>query len=93
MQLTIDLTGREVLVTGSDAAARQAVTALRSRRRRRSRLSRPHGTGHNGPLPERPFLVAVVDDGQPGWEPCSWTAAAPPASRSPPNLPPAPPGM
>ncbi|MCU1436018.1 MAG: hypothetical protein JWR71_2743, partial [Pseudarthrobacter sp.] len=25
MQLTIDLTGREILVTGSDTAARQAV--------------------------------------------------------------------
>ena len=68
MQLSIDLTGREVLVTGSDHAARQAVRRYEAAGAVVSRLSTPHGAGHDGPLPERPFLVAAVDDGQPGWE-------------------------
>ncbi|MEC5190401.1 MULTISPECIES: uroporphyrinogen-III C-methyltransferase [unclassified Arthrobacter] len=68
MQLTIDLTGREVLVTGTDTAARQAVRRYRAAGAIVSRLSSPCGSRHDGPLPERPFLVAAVDDGQPGWE-------------------------
>ena len=67
MQLSIDLTGREVLVTGSDSAARQAVRRYRAAGAVVSRLSSPDGGAHDGPLPERPFLVAAVDDGQPGW--------------------------
>ncbi|CAN7280265.1 uroporphyrinogen-III C-methyltransferase [Arthrobacter sp. LjRoot14] len=68
MQLSIDLTGREVLVTGSDHAARQAVRRYQAAGAVVSRLSTPQGASHDGPLPERPFLVAAVDDGQPGWE-------------------------
>ena len=68
MQLSIDLTGREVLVTGSDAASRQAVRRYRAAGAVVSRLSSPAGARHDGPLPERPFLVAAVDDGQPGWD-------------------------
>ena len=68
MQLTIDLTGREVLVTGADHAARQAVRRYEAAGATVFRLSSPQGTGIDGPLPERPFLVAAVDDGQPGWE-------------------------
>jgi len=69
MQLSIDLTGREVLVTGSDHAARQAVRRFQAAGAVVYRLSTPHGAPHDGPLPERPFLVAAVADGQPGWEP------------------------
>ena len=68
MQLSIDLTGREVLVTGSDHAARQAVRRYEAAGAVVYRLSTPQGASHDGPLPERPFLVAAVDDGQPGWE-------------------------
>lgn len=68
MQLSIDLTGREVLVTGSDHAARQAVRRYEAAGAVVYRLSTPQGARHDGPLPERPFLVAAVDDGQPGWE-------------------------
>jgi len=68
MQLSIDLTGREVLVTGSDHAARQAVRRYGAAGAVVYRLSTPAGAAHDGPLPERPFLVAAVDDGQPGWE-------------------------
>ncbi|MEO5779302.1 MAG: uroporphyrinogen-III C-methyltransferase [Arthrobacter oryzae] len=68
MQLSIDLSGREVLVTGSDSAARQAVRRFEAAGAVVSRLSTPQGAGQDGPLPERPFLVAAVDDGQPGWE-------------------------
>ncbi len=67
MQLSIDLSGREVLVTGSDATARQAVLRYRAAGAVVFRLSSPAGSRHDGPLPERPFLVAAVDDGQPGW--------------------------
>ncbi|MCX6497794.1 MAG: uroporphyrinogen-III C-methyltransferase [Arthrobacter sp.] len=67
MQLSIDLTGREVLITGSDTAARQAVRRYRAAGAVVSRLSSPAGAAQAGPLPERPFLVAAVDDGQPGW--------------------------
>lgn len=67
MQLTIDLTGREVLVTGADPAARQAVRRYRAAGAVVSRLSSPAGSRPDGPLPERPFLVAAVEDGQPGW--------------------------
>jgi uroporphyrin-III C-methyltransferase len=69
MQLSIDLTGREVLVTGSDHAARQAVRRYQAAGAVVYRLSTPQGAPHDGPLPERPFLVAAVADGQPGWEP------------------------
>jgi uroporphyrin-III C-methyltransferase len=69
MQLSIDLTGRDVLVTGSDFAARQAVRRYEAAGAVVSRLSTPQGAGHDGSLPERPFLVAAVDDGQTGWEP------------------------
>jgi uroporphyrin-III C-methyltransferase len=68
MQLSIDLTGREVLVTGSDHAARQAVRRYEAAGAVVSRLSTPKGAPHDGTLPERPFLVAAVDDGQPGWD-------------------------
>jgi uroporphyrin-III C-methyltransferase len=68
MQLSIDLTGREVLVTGTDRAARQAVRRYQAAGAVVSRLSNPQGASHDGPLPERPFLVAAVDDGQPGWD-------------------------
>ncbi len=68
MQLSIDLSGRDVLVTGADSAARQAVRRFQAAGAVVSRLSTPQGAGHDGPLPERPFLVAAVDDGQPGWE-------------------------
>ena len=64
MQLSIDLTGREVLVTGSDHAARQAVRRYEAAGAVVYRLSTPQGAAHDGPLPERPFLVAAVDDGQ-----------------------------
>ncbi|WP_406633218.1 uroporphyrinogen-III C-methyltransferase [Pseudarthrobacter quantipunctorum] len=68
MQLSIDLTGREVLVTGSDHAARQAVRRYEAAGAVVYRLSTPQGAAHDGPLPERPFLVAAVEDGQPGWD-------------------------
>ena len=68
MQLTIDLAGRNVLVTGADHAARQAVRRYEAAGAVVSRLRIPAGGGHDGPLPERPFLVAAVDDGQPGWD-------------------------
>ncbi|GAA5195101.1 hypothetical protein GCM10023346_24150 [Arthrobacter gyeryongensis] len=69
MQLTIDLTGRDVLVIGSAHAARQAVRRYEAAGAVVYRLSTPDGADSDGPLPERPFLVAAVDDGQPGWEP------------------------
>lgn len=68
MQLHIDLTGREVLITGSDAASRQAVRRYQAAGAIVSRLSSPKGSAQDGTLPERPFLVAAVDDGQPGWD-------------------------
>ncbi|MEE2521673.1 uroporphyrinogen-III C-methyltransferase [Pseudarthrobacter sp. J75] len=68
MQLSIDLTGRDVLVTGSEQAARQAVRRYEAAGAAVYRLTVPNGGEHDGPLPERPFLVAAVDDGQPGWE-------------------------
>ncbi|MFH5880455.1 uroporphyrinogen-III C-methyltransferase [Arthrobacter sp. NA-172] len=69
MQLTIDLTGRDVLVIGSASAARQAIRRYEAAGAVVYRLSTPNGAEGDGPLPERPFLVAAVDDGQPGWEP------------------------
>ncbi|MEI2276496.1 uroporphyrinogen-III C-methyltransferase [Paenarthrobacter ilicis] len=73
MQLTIDLTGREVLVAGSEKAARQAVRRYRSAGATVVRLTEPGatlgaGTGDDS-MPERPFLVAVIDDGSTGWGP------------------------
>ena len=67
MQLSIDLTGREVLVTGTENAARQAVRRYQAAGAVVYRLSTPAGRRPDGPLPERPFLVAAVDDGEPGW--------------------------
>lgn len=69
MQLTIDLTGRDVLVTGSEKSARQAVRRYQSAGANVYRLSAPEGVPGDGQLPERPFLVAVVDDGGSGWLP------------------------
>ncbi|OFI38929.1 uroporphyrinogen-III C-methyltransferase [Arthrobacter sp. SW1] len=69
MELSIDLSGRDVLVTGSDLAARQAVRRYAAAGANVFRLSVPEGAAGDGPLPERPFLIAAVDDGQPGWEP------------------------
>lgn len=69
MQLNLDLTDREVLVTGSAEAARQAVRRFEAAGAVVYRLSTPQGADGDGQLPERPFLVAAVDDGQPGWEP------------------------
>jgi uroporphyrin-III C-methyltransferase len=69
MQLNIDLNGREVLVTGSEKSARQAVRRFEAAGAVVYRLSVPDGGPNDGPLPERPFLVAAVDDGEPGWEP------------------------
>ena len=60
MQLSIDLTGREVLVTGSDTASRQAVRRYRAAGAVVSRLSSPSGSRHDGPLPG---AVAAFDDG------------------------------
>lgn len=73
MQLTIDLTGREVLVAGSEKAARQAVRRYRSAGATVIHLTEPGatlgaGTGADS-MPERPFLVAVIDDGSTGWGP------------------------
>ena len=64
MQLSIELTGRTVLVAGSDAAARQAVLRYRAAGAVVGRLTGPDAPAAAGPLP---FLVAAVDDGQPGW--------------------------
>lgn len=69
MQLTIDLTGRDVLVTGSERSARQAVRRYQRAGANVYRLSAPEGAAGDGQLPERPFLVAVVDDGETGWLP------------------------
>jgi uroporphyrin-III C-methyltransferase len=69
MQLTIDLTGRDVLVTGSDVTARQAVRRYEQAGAAVYRLSAPAGAASDGPLPERPFLVAAVEDGDDGWLP------------------------
>ncbi|MDD7835845.1 uroporphyrinogen-III C-methyltransferase [Paenarthrobacter sp. AB444] len=67
MQLTIDLTGRDVLVTGSDKTARQAVRRYQHAGATVHRLSTPDAVPANGQLPDRPFLVAVVDDGDDRW--------------------------
>ncbi|GAA2859266.1 uroporphyrinogen-III C-methyltransferase [Paenarthrobacter ilicis] len=73
MQLTIDLTGREVLVAGSEKAARQAVRRYRSAGATVIHLTEPGATAGAGTgadsMPERPFLVAVIDDGGTGWGP------------------------
>lgn len=69
MQLSIDPTGRDVLVTGSDDAARQAVRRYAAAGAVVHRQRTPEGTVLDGPAPARPFLVAAVDDGRPGWEP------------------------
>ncbi|WP_314325193.1 uroporphyrinogen-III C-methyltransferase [Paenarthrobacter ilicis] len=73
MQLTIDLTGREILVAGSEKAARQAVRRYRSAGATVIRLTEPGATAGAGAgedsMPERPFLVAVIDDGSTGWGP------------------------
>ncbi|VXB79385.1 Uroporphyrinogen-III methyltransferase [Arthrobacter sp. 9V] len=69
MQLTIDLTGRDVLVAGSEKSARQAIRRYQRAGANVYRLSAPEGAPGDGQLPERPFLVAVVDDGDSGWLP------------------------
>ncbi|NUP58902.1 MAG: uroporphyrinogen-III C-methyltransferase, partial [Pseudarthrobacter sp.] len=56
MQLSIDLTGRDVLVTGADIAARQAVRRYEAAGAVVHRLSSPRGAELDGPLPEKPFL-------------------------------------
>ncbi|MGG5172028.1 uroporphyrinogen-III C-methyltransferase [Pseudarthrobacter sp. J1738] len=69
MELSIDLTGREVLLIGAEQVARQAMRRYQAAGAVVFRLSTPQGESTDGPLPEHPFLVAAVDDGQPGWEP------------------------
>ena len=71
MQLSIDLTGRDILVTGTDTAARQAVRRYRAAGAVVHRRTSPHAGGlrhgsEGARVPEQPFLVAAVDDGQPG---------------------------
>ena len=67
MQLSIDLTGRNVLVAGSPAAARQAVRRYEAAGAVVHRLGSP-AEARFVHLPERLFLVAAVEDGQPGWD-------------------------
>lgn len=67
MQLSIDLTGQSVLVTGDDHAARQAVRRYEAAGAAVSRLRTAAGAAPARALARRPFLVAAVDDGQPGW--------------------------
>ncbi|MGK3648903.1 uroporphyrinogen-III C-methyltransferase [Pseudarthrobacter enclensis] len=83
MQLDIDLTGRDVLVTGTDTAARQAVRRFQAAGAVVHRLASPQTT--DAALPARPFLVAAVDDGQPGWEPllAGYRAAGVPVAAEP----------
>ena len=69
MQLTIDLTGRDVLVTGSERLARQAVRRYQSAGAVVHRLRTPYEGKPAGQLAVRPCLVAVVDDGDDGWLP------------------------
>lgn len=69
MQLSIDLTGQHVLVTGAATAARQAIKRYESAGAVVFHLPVPAHLGPGAGLPARPFLVAAVDDGQPGWEP------------------------
>ena len=66
MQLSIDLTGRDVLVTGTDTAARQAVRRYKAAGAVVHRLTSPYNA-QGAPLPKGLFLVAAVEDGQPGW--------------------------
>ena len=54
MQLSIDLTGRDVLITGSETAARQAVRRYEAAGAVVSRLSTPSGAGHDGPCRSGP---------------------------------------
>ncbi|MBT2248574.1 uroporphyrinogen-III C-methyltransferase [Arthrobacter sp. BHU FT2] len=83
MQLDIDLTGRDVLVTGTDTAARQAVRRFQAAGAVVRRLASPQAA--DAALPARPFLVAAVDDGQPGWEPllAGYRAAGVPVAAEP----------
>jgi len=66
MQLSIDLTGRDVLVAGSATAARQAVRRYEAAGAVVHCLETPHSATLTR-LPEELFLVAAVADGQPGW--------------------------
>lgn len=83
MQLDIDLTGRDVLVTGTDTAARQAVRRFEAAGAVVHRLAAPQAV--DAALPAKPFLVAAVDDGQPGWEPllAGYRAAGVPVAAEP----------
>lgn len=83
MQLDIDLTGRDVLVTGTDTAARQAVRRFEAAGAVVHRLAAPQAG--DAALPAKPFLVAAVDDGQPGWEPllAGYRAAGVPVAAEP----------
>ena len=90
MQLSIDLTGREVLVTGSDTAARQAVRRYEAAGAVVSRLSTPQGRRTTVPCRSVPSWWPRSTTASRAGSPC-WSAAAEPASRSPPSPPPDPP--
>ena len=91
MQLTIDLTGREVLVTGADHAARQAVRRYEAAGAVVFRLSTPQGAGMTARCPSARSWWRRSTTASPAGRPC-WTGAAPPASRSRPNPPAGPAG-
>ncbi|WP_026550695.1 uroporphyrinogen-III C-methyltransferase [Arthrobacter sp. Br18] len=65
MELTIDLTGRRVIVAGSPVAARRAVRRYRAAGALVLPLTSP--TDFTPDLLEGTDLVAAVQDGQPGW--------------------------
>ncbi|MBG6184156.1 uroporphyrin-III C-methyltransferase [Arthrobacter sp. CAN_A214] len=65
VELRIDLAGRTVLITGGEAASRRAVRRYQAARATVRRLERPGD--FNPSMLDDVQLVAVVDDGQPGW--------------------------
>lgn len=69
MQLTIDLTGRDILVAGSDTASRQVVRRYEAAGAVVHRLRAASDGDFGRLLTVRPFLVSVVDDGGDGWLP------------------------
>lgn len=89
MQLSIDLTGREVLVTGSDHAARQAVRRYEAAGAVVYRLSTPRVPGMTARCPSVPSWSRQSTTASPAGSHC-WTGAVQPASRWQPNRPPAP---